>query len=101
MNETLHKAIDANSQMLYLSEQGRWEEVLNLSKKRDLLLRKLFAKESGKDKNKLLPYLDNFFETDKKITDKIMSEKSSLVAEGISMRNSHNAIKSYQSAQSH
>ena len=101
MNKILQKAIDANNQMLQLSEQGDWEQVLNLSKERDILIRKLFSGDERQDEIKLSSFIEHFFQTDKNITDKIMSEKSSLVAEGVSMKNSHNAIKSYQSAQSH
>ena len=101
MEDYLQKAIKVNEQMLHLSQKGEWQDVLSLSKKRDSLIKKLVSKKTSDEKKSLSHHVANFLETDNKISDLIISAKSSMVTQGLSMKKSHDAIKRYQSAQSH
>ena len=100
MNPVLLRALELNDKLSKKAADKLWPEVLVLSQERDECVKEYFSSAPNpSDKETILDITNQFKNTDKKIIDEISKNKRELVAEGLSLRNSHQAIKQYQNLQ--
>ena len=100
MHPLLEQIINTNNRIIQLVDSMQWDKILALSNKRDKYLRQYFAIAPLPDDNSAISQvIIDITNSDQKIAVLISDKKSEMVSEGLSLRNSHNAIQQYQHTQ--
>lgn len=100
MHPLLKKTLNINSRIENLVNKLAWDQILELSQKRDLAIREYFEITPSPDHSKIVAQvLSDMSESDKKISHLIEKNKKELVGEGLSLKNNHHAIQQYHYTQ--
>ncbi len=100
MHPLLQKIIDTNHQISELVGSMLWDEALALSRVRDDSLREYFDITPLPDENSIVSQvIVDITQSDQAITALIANKKSELISDGLSLKNSHDAIQQYRHTQ--
>ena len=100
MHQLLEKTIATNDKIMHLAGSMQWDQILTLSHQRDDYLRQYFKISPLPDEKSVISQvIVDMTSSDQQVSKLISSRKSELIDEGLSLKNSHNAILRYRSTQ--
>lgn len=94
------KLAKTNRRITYLAESEKWDELLTLSRERDLFIRRYFDDDTiNHSSNATEQLLDTVRKSDELVANKLELLKKSMIDNSLTLKYSQSAIKTYRSTQ--